>query len=123
MINFSQHGDFSNIEKFLKENKKDKTDILEKYAQKGVEVLSQNTPRRTGLTANSWGYTIEQNNKGYKITWTNSNVNEGYPIALLIQYGHGTGSGGYVQGIDYINPALGEIFEEFITELWKEVSD
>lgn len=121
MISFSEHGDFSSIEKFLKNNQNKKI-VLEKYAQKGVEVLAEATPKRTGLTANSWNYEIEENSRGYKITWTNSNVNEGYPIALLIQYGHGTKNGGYVQGTDYINPAIGEIFEQFIAEIWKEVS-
>lgn len=122
MFSLSQKGDFSSIEKFLKDNKDGKKELLEKYAQKGVEVLAQATPKRTGRTSDSWDYQIEQTSKGYKITWTNSYVNEGYPIALLIQYGHGTRNGGYVQGVDYINPALGEIFEEFIAEIWKEVS-
>lgn len=121
MFKISERGDFSEIEKYLKKQKNMKV-ILEKYAQKGVEVLARNTPKRTGRTANSWAYTIEEDGKGYKITWMNSNISEGYPIALLIQYGHGTRNGGYVQGTDYINPAIGEIFEEFITEIWREVS-
>ena len=95
---------------------------LEQYGQMGVEALSAATPERTGATAAAWGYEIEINGNRTKLTWTNSNVNDGVNIALLIQYGHGTGTGGYVQGIDYINPAMKPMFEHFADDLWKEAT-
>ncbi len=80
------------------------------------------TPAETGKTAASWGYEIVQTRNGYSIFWTNSNINNGVNIALILQYGHGTGTGGYVQGIDYVNPAIRPIFESMANEAWKEVT-
>ncbi len=123
MIGVRQRGNFKNTEKFLKRSfGRDYLGILEKYAQQGVMALSASTPVRTGLTANSWGYEIIQNENGLSIVWTNSNVNKGVNIALILQYGHGTRNGGYVVGIDYINPALRPIFEKMADSAWKEVA-
>lgn len=98
------------------------TGLLDKYGREGVAALKANTPRDTGKTANSWYYTIERTAQGEKVVWRNSNVEEGYPIAILIQYGHGTGSGAYVKGVDYINPAMAPVFEKIAEDMWKEVS-
>ena len=95
---------------------------LEKYGKKGVEILRQVTPKDTGKTAESWSYSIEKDSKGYTLIWKNSNRNDGVPIALILQYGHGTRGGTYVQGIDYINPALKPLFNEMSEELWREVT-
>jgi hypothetical protein len=94
---------------------------LEHYGQLGVEALSSATPVRTGATADAWRYKIEVDNKATKIVWTNSNTVDGCNVALLIQYGHGTRNGGYVQGIDFINPAIRPIFTGFADNIWREV--
>lgn len=122
MISFKNSGNFDNLEKFLNRFKKFDIDkYLHKYGQAGVRQLSMYTPRRTGVTAGSWGYTIKTNRRGSSISWTNSNTAGGIPIVILLQYGHGTGWGSYVQGIDFINPALQSIFYDFAEELWREV--
>jgi hypothetical protein len=95
---------------------------IEAYAKKGVEALRAATPKDTGLTANSWYYNIEKTKNGITIEWLNSNKNGEYNIALLIQYGHGTRTGEYVAGIDYINPALRPIFDEISENAWREVN-
>ena len=95
---------------------------LERYGEIGVEALSSATPMDSGKTANSWGYEIEKNKEGYVIYWTNSNINDGVNIAVILQYGHGTGYGGYVQGRDYINPTLRPIFDELAENAWREVT-
>lgn len=98
-------------------------DILDKYGKLGVEALAAATPKDTGLTAASWNYEIHYSNNKFTIVWTNDNMAErGMPVALLIQYGHGTKDGGYVQGIDYINPALTPIFDKLANDAWKEVT-
>lgn len=97
-------------------------DLLDQYGQKGVDALKNATPKDSGLTSESWDYTIEYNNRGAKIIWTNSNRNQGVNIAIILQYGHATRGGGYVQGIDYINPALRPIFEEMADKIWKEAT-
>ena len=97
--------------------------ILEHYGQRGVEALAAATPRDTGLTAASWGYQVEVGRNGRaSVSFTNSNVVRGVPIAIILQYGHGTRNGGYVQGRDYINPAVQPIFDEMANTLWKEVT-
>lgn len=96
--------------------------IFDKYGNEGVLALSAATPVDSGETAKSWSYKIRQTKSGIKLTWTNSNVVDGIPIAIIIQYGHGTRNGGYVQGLDYINPAMRPIFEKLTNELWKEVA-
>ena len=123
MVKFTVKGDFKKTSDFLKALKERRQfKILEKYAQKGVDALREATPKRTGLTSESWSYEIEQTPKSIVITWTNSNFNQGVPIALVIQYGHGLPNGGYVKGIDYINPAMQPLFDELADQVWKEVS-
>lgn len=124
IIQFKQKGDFSKTESFLKKLRKlDLDSVLDKYGKLGVQALASATPVETGKTADSWDYKIEKGKGVVTITWTNSNVNNGVPIALLIQYGHGTGTGGYVQGRDYIKPAILPIFDQLADALWKEVTE
>ena len=108
MITIKQSGDFLKTERFLKKSLgTNYMQILHKYGKLGVQQLAAATPVDTGLTAASWGYEIDKNEDGYSIVWYNTNVVDGWAnVALLLQYGHGTGGGGYVEGIDYINPAL-----------------
>lgn len=122
MIVFSQKGNFKKTEKFLKKTSKaDYFRQIEKYAREGVKALSAATPVNTGKTAESWDYEIRKTKDSINIYFTNSNINNGVPIAIILQYGHGTNNGGYVQGIDYINPAVRPIFEKLAEETWKEV--
>ena len=115
-------GDFRNTERFFSNAPKAaKRDILVTYAQAGVKALASATPIESGATASAWGYEIVQTQDGYSIYWTNTNINQGVNIAVILQYGHGTGTGGYVEGIDYINPALRPIFEQLANAAWKEV--
>lgn len=122
-ITFGGKGDFSKtLTYFSKLKDAVRADILTKYAKKGVEALSKNTPVDTGETAASWYYEISSGSGGATIYFLNSHHNKGVPIALILQYGHGTGTGGYVQGRDYINPALQPVFDEMVNSLWKEVT-
>lgn len=123
VIAFTHKGDFDNTEKFLNKIKNSQyTNKLKMYAEKGVNALASATPRDTGKTAASWSYEITQNAGEITISWSNSNVNKGVNIAVILQYGHGTKNGGYVRGIDYINPAIKPIFEEMVADIWKEVT-
>lgn len=123
MVIMKQKGDFSKTEKFLNSiSKKLYYRNLQKYAEQGVAALASATPKDSGETANSWGYEIRQSKNSVSIYWTNSNVNKGVPIAVIIQYGHGTRNGGYVQGRDYINPAMRPIFDKIAESVWKEVT-
>ena len=122
MVIVKQKGDFSKTEKFLNIiSKKLYYRNLQKYAEQGVAALASATPIDSGTTANSWDYEIRQTKNSVSIYWTNSNVNKGVPIAVIIQYGHGTRNGGYVQGRDYINPAMRPIFDKIAENVWKEV--
>lgn len=122
-ISFRHKGDLSKTSKYLASAKKAvKKDILNKYGRMGVLALSDNTPVDTGLTAASWSYSIEKTRGGEKIVFSNSNNQNGLNIAIILQYGHGTGTGGYVVGIDYINPALEPVFQQMADELWGEVT-
>lgn len=122
MITIKQRGDFKKTDNFLaKILKRDYVSILKKYGQEGVNALSKATPYDTGLTANSWYYEIEDTNNGLRIYWKNSNVNKGVNVAVILQYGHGTGTGGYVEGVDYINPALKPVFQKIADGAWDEV--
>lgn len=122
MITISQSGDFKHIEQFLDRMKKrDVRQVLNKYGKLGVDYLSEDTPVDTGETASSWSYEVETGNGRHEIYWSNSNVNNGVNIAIILQYGHQTKNGGYVQGVDYINPALAKVFEQMANELWEEV--
>lgn len=124
MITCQVSGNYNNIRKFLRKNEHmSLRSVLDKYGRLGVEALSKATPVDTGKTADSWSYEIEKTREGYTIGWKNSNVNHGVSIALILQYGHGTGTGGYVQGIDYINPAMQKVFQELADDAWKEVKD
>jgi len=123
MISFTEKGDFSHTERYLSRLKSgDLYATLGKYGSLGVNALSNATPADTGLTAASWSYTIEQRPGYYSIRWHNSHVENGLPIAVLIQYGHGTRTGGYVQGRDYIMPAIRPIFDQILAEAVKEVN-
>ena len=120
MIKMTQHGSFKNAERFFDNSKhlsRRLRTAFERYGARGVEALRSATPKNSGLTADSWSYTIEK----WGIGFTNANVHAGYSVALLIQYGHATRTGGYVKGIDYINPALRPIFDQIAEECWKEV--
>jgi hypothetical protein len=119
MITITHKGNFSKTEKFLKKGfNRDYLTILEKYGREGVAALANATPIDSGETANSWGYKIDHYNGGATISWTNTSIVNGVSIAVLIQYGHGTRNGGYVQGRDYINPAIRPIFDKIANELW-----
>lgn len=123
MITFKQKGNFSKLNRYLERVKEvAKIGILDKYGQAGVEALSSATPTDTGLTASSWYYKIERTKTSATIQFLNSNINDGVPIAVILQYGHGTGTGGWVEGRDYINPAIQPIFDEIANEAWKEVT-
>lgn len=123
MISFSQKGDFSKLSKFL-EKAKESVHLgkLDEYGRRGVVALSAATPQDTGKTASSWGYKIEQSKGMAKLSFHNTNIQNGVPIAIILQYGHGTGTGGYVQGRDYINPAIQPLFDEIAEEMWREVT-
>lgn len=123
MISITHKGGFNNAEKFL--NKligRDYLNILSKYGERGVEALRANTPVNSGQTANAWGYEIESGFGKTTLWWTNSNFNKGYNIAVILQYGHATRNGAYFEGVDYVNPALAEIFNNLADELWQEVT-
>ena len=124
MVELTARGELNNTYKFLKKiSNKLFYHNLDKYGQQGVEALASMTPKRTGKTANSWFYEIIEEENGFAIRWNNSNVNNGVNIALILQYGHGTGWGGYVDGIDYINPALRPVFDSLLDNVWKEVTE
>jgi hypothetical protein len=123
MISFSESGSFDHTERYLSRLKAAEFyATLNKYGSLGVNALSNATPAETGLTAASWSYTIEQRPGYYSIRWHNSHVENGLPIAVLIQYGHGTRTGGYVQGRDYIMPAIRPIFDQILAEVTREVN-
>ena len=123
MISFKESGDFKNLEKLLSFSKRANIEaILNKYGQIGVEALSAATPSRSGKTASSWNYKVTRSKGKLQIDWYNTNTNKGENIAILIQYGHGTGTGGYVHGIDYVNPAMKPIFDQLSRDLWMEVN-
>lgn len=123
MISFRQKGDFAKLTKYLvKIDQAVKLKDLDQYGREGVAALASATPVDTGLTANSWYYEIERHNGTASITFYNSNVHRGICIAIILQYGHGTGTGGWVEGRDYINPAIQPIFEKIAEKAWKEVT-
>ena len=123
MIKFTQKGDFATTERYLRRLKTlELNAILNKYGTLGVNILSNATPIESGETAQSWYYTVVQRPGYYSIRWHNRHENDGVPIAVILQYGHGTGTGGYVQGRDYINPAIRPLFEEMLSEAMKEVT-
>ena len=123
MISFKQKGDFSKLTSYLEKVKETvKQSTLDRYGQEGVKALSAATPVDSGLTASSWYYKIERRTGSVSISFHNSNIQNGVPIAIILQYGHGTGTGGWVEGRDYINPAIRPIFDKIANEAWKEVT-
>ena len=121
-ISFTSKGDFSKTIKFLNKVKNVKiNNILSKYGEIGVNALSQATPKDSGVTSRSWNYKIEVNNNNASIVWYNTNVVKGVNIAVILQYGHGTRNGGWVEGRDYINPAMKPVFDKIADQVWKEV--
>lgn len=122
VIRIRQKGDFRKLSSYFERVKETiKIGDLDKYGRAGVAALESATPIDTGLTSQSWYYTIERQNGTVKLNFHNSNLNEGVPIAIVLQYGHATSTGGWVEGIDYINPALKPIFEHLAEDAWKEV--
>jgi hypothetical protein len=123
MIVFNHKGDFKNTENFFKRAvTSDYVSMLERCARDGVEALASATPVDSGETASSWGYEIKHDSRGVSITWINSNIVDGVPIAVILQYGHATRNGGYVQGRDYINPAIKPIFDKIANDVWREAT-
>lgn len=126
MVKIVTKGDWSTTFKFLHKNSelsmKSKNKLI-RVAQQGVDALSAATPKDTGLAASCWRYEIESTKGQSTITWTNDDIEHGYNVAILIQYGHGVVGGGYVQGRDFINPAIRPIFDNFAETLWREVSN
>lgn len=123
MISLSSDGSFDKTLKFLATLQKlDIKKICDNQAQKGVRALIASTPKDSGIAANSWSYEIEHTASSTTIWWKNRDVENGFPVALMLQYGHGTGTGGWVQGKDYINPAMRPIFDEIAETVWKAVT-
>ena len=121
-ISFSSKGDFSKTIKFLNKVKNVKiNNILSKYGKIGVTALAQATPKDSGITSQSWNYRIEVKNNNASIVWYNTNTVKGVNIAIILQYGHGTRNGGWVEGRDYINPAMKPVFDKIADQVWKEV--
>ena len=122
-ITFTSKGDFSNTFRFLEKAKQAaRIKILDRYGREGVEALRDATPIDSGLTANSWYYEIERKHNSVTISFNNSNIQNGVPIAIILQYGHGTRNGGWVEGRDYINPAIQPIFDKMAEKAWEEVT-
>lgn len=124
MITFKHKGDFEKTTKFLRRAKSlNIKSVLEKYGKVGVNALKEATPKDTGKTSESWTYNVTVTKTLCRIDWRNTNIVDGVPIALILQYGHATRNGGYVEGIDYINPTMKPIFEDILNKVWKEVVD
>lgn len=123
MISAVSSGSFKKTESFLKKmSKLDISSVLHASAKEGVKALSRATPHDSGLSANSWGYEVSTARGNITIIWTNSDVENGFPVAIMLQYGYGTGTGGYVQGQDYINPAIRPVFDNIANKVWKAVT-
>lgn len=122
-ISFRHRGNFKRTEKFLKEARAgSQYKKLTRFGEEGVHALASATPVRSGLTADSWRYEIEQDSNGVRISWYNDNDQNGwFNVAIGLQYGHGTGTGGWVEGIDYINPAIKPVFEKMAEDVWQEI--
>jgi hypothetical protein len=122
MISFRQKGDFSKTMGFLKKAKAFRFSDLDRYGREGVAALASGTPVQSDQTANSWYYEIENREGSVAITFHNSNIQNGVLIAIILQYGHGTGTGGWVEGRDYINPTIQPLFDRMANEAWREVT-
>lgn len=123
IISVTSSGNTNNLDRFLREMKANSMfQALDAYGREGVAALESATPKRSGLAAGSWYYEITQTNGQYKISWLNSDRDsQGVPIVVLIQFGHGTGTGGYVPGVDFINPATKQVFDDVTDAVWKAV--
>ncbi len=122
-ITFNYKGDFTKTNRFLNKAKNFQIKrILDKYGKMGVNALSNATPKKTGKTASSWTYGISSSGDSHTIYWNNTNENKGVNIAVILQYGHGTRNGGYVAGVDYINPAIKPVFDKILEEAWRELT-
>lgn len=123
VIVIKSKGKLTKTFKFLKKDRRELLKrILDKYGMRGVEALRASTPKDTGHTANSWNYSVDITPFSASVNWYNTNENKGISIALLLQYGHGTKNGGYVEGVDYINPSLKPVFEAISDSAWEEVN-
>lgn len=123
MVSFRVTGSFQHLESFLqKANKLNIFPILDRCGRDGVNALSIATPIETGIAAHSWSYEVSSSGGNYQIKWLNSDVENGFPVVIMLQYGHGTGTGGYIQGRDFINPAIRPIFDRIAEEVWKAVT-
>lgn len=123
MISFRHQGDFSKTTRFLERAKAAvKLSDFDRFGREGVVALASATPVDSGLTASSWYYKIKNENGSITISFHNSNIQNGVPIAIILQYGHGTRNGGWVEGRDYINPAIQPIFDSIANEAWREVT-
>lgn len=123
-ISYSVSGSFKNIEEFLKHGSKvDVMAIMASHGEEGVKALSDATPIESGRAASSWGYKVTKKGAIYSIVWTNSDVEDGFPVVVMIQYGHGTGTGGWIEGIDFINPAIKPVVEKIADEILKAVTN
>lgn len=122
-VNFEVSGGFTKTERFLNRMKRrEYLNVLDEFGRDGVQALRNATPVDSGATAEAWDYEIKRTRNYTEIVWTNSNINDGVPISVILQYGHGTGTGGYVQGRDYINPAIRPIFDKIAEKAWKVVT-
>lgn len=122
-VKFEVSGGFTKTERFLNRMKRrEYLNVLDEFGRDGVQALRNATPVDSGATAEAWDYEIKRTRNYTEIVWTNSNINDGVPIAVILQYGHGTGTGGYVQGRDYINPAIRPIFDKIAEKAWKVVT-
>lgn len=123
MFSITQSGSFKNTQAFLNAMQRmDILSVLRKYGALGVQALSSHTPMDSGRAASSWSYEVGRTGNTYFINWLNSDVENGFPVVIMLQYGHGTGTGGYVQGHDFINPAIRPIFDQISDEVWKVVT-
>jgi hypothetical protein len=123
LISFKVSGSTKKTEAFLQKMSKGSLfNSLDSSAREGVSALIAGTPVDSGLAADSWGYEIERSKSETIIKWTNNDVENGFPVAIMLQYGHGTGTGGYVQGRDYINPAMKPVFDRIANQVWKAVT-
>lgn len=123
MFSITTSGSFDNTRRLIERAQKlDILNVLRECGEQGVSALRSGTPKDSGLAASSWSYRVEQKGHIYSLSWHNTNLENGYPVALMIQYGHGTGTGGWVAGQDYINPAMKPVFDNITDRVWKAVT-
>jgi hypothetical protein len=124
MLKLESSGSFAKTTKFLEFLQSNRMfNVLDRYGREGVDALSRATPRETGETAGSWRYTVTHTAGRHAINWYNTHKEDGVNIAVILQYGHGTGTGGYVEGIDYINPAIRPVFDRILEDIWRQVTN